>query len=287
MSAEEYFDMLGNGKKPYYRIRVGKNGMRISRIGSRTFSLRGKILERQPLKLRFLDVFSIRFAVLYLLLIVSVTVFQNFDVLAALSISVSVFTALYLAYKANGCENARALISDFGLTPVLDKPKYPIFYNYFYFYAIIILGLVYPAYLLLSRVFGMRHTTAVLLCLFSAAAVITLVAATRNVTEILIADREGIIRQNIFSAKDRLIYSAENIESVKVVNRDLKGREKLASFSFEIRIKPEALGRSESKFFKLKEKAVIYLPYNKINAEIIRQKVGIDAESTEYDEFYR
>jgi hypothetical protein len=212
---------------------------------------------------------------------------EELDIQTVLSLSAAVYTALYLASRVRRYETARMLIHDFELELVLDKSRYTIAYNYFYYYAVIAFFAIYPLYVLIKAVFGLPDLASILIAAGGALLVILYFAVTRNITELFFVDREGIMRQNIFFKKDKLVYSAENIESIKVVNKDLLGRDKDSSFSFELTIKDSALYRPESAFPRLKEKKVLYLPFNSYNGEIIRKKLGIDFVEDEYKEFYK
>jgi hypothetical protein len=273
-------------ERQYYNIRFGLSAFSIKRRGDRTFSIKGAVLENSPLKVKFRDVFAVSFAVLFAVLMVFTVIGEYLNVAAALSLSASVYTALFVAIKARASETARMLIHDFKLSPILDKDKYYIPYNYFYFYLIIIFFLVYPAYFFIDSIFNNAVTSAAI-AVGIAVAVIVYLAFTRNFTELFFIDREGIIRQNVFLGKDKLFYSAENIESVTVENKNLKGEEKEGAFSFEIKLKSGALYRSEGKFPRIKEKQVLYLPFNKMTAEIIKEKLGFDTDTFNYDEYYK
>jgi hypothetical protein len=273
-------------ERQYYNIRFGASAFTLKRRGDRTFSIRGAVLESSPLKVKFRDTFAISFAVLFAVLMVFVVIENYMDIPSALSLSASIYTALYVAVKARSNETARMLIHDFKLSPIIDKDKYYIPYNYFYFYLIIIFFLIYPAYFFLDAAVGNAGVSAPI-TIGTAVAAIVFLGYTRNFTELFIIDREGIIRQNIFFGRDRLFYSAENIESVTVENKNLKGVDKDDAFSFEIKLKNSALYRSEGKFPRIKEKQVLYLPFNKMTAEIIREKLGFDTDTINFDEYYK
>ncbi|MDR3263443.1 MAG: hypothetical protein LBT30_03955 [Clostridiales bacterium] len=289
LSAAEFTETYGSEarERMFYNIKLGASYVRIKKRGDRTFAMRGKILEKQPLKLNFIDSFAVRFAVLYTALIVCELVFANMDIAAAVLLSVSVYTALYVAGKVRSAETARALISDFKLKLVLDKDKYNIAYNYFYYYLIIIFFAIYPCYILLKDGLKLEAAPSIVISAAAAAAFVVWLVLTRNITELFFIDREGIIRQNIFIAKDKLVYSAADIESITVVNKDLRGADKETAFVFELKIKESALYRPEGKFPHIKEKDTIYLPFNKVTAEIIKEKLCFDVETFNYDEFYK
>ncbi|MDR2047611.1 MAG: hypothetical protein LBP79_06965 [Clostridiales bacterium] len=288
-SYAEFAEKYGEQAKErmFYYIKIGEKILTIKRRGDRTLALRGKIIETQPLRVAFIDTFAIRFGALYAALMFFVLLGGYMDVFAVVSLSVAVYTALFLASKTRGAETARMLANDFKLTPSLEKEKYYIPYNYFYFYLAIIFFLVYPVYFMLNAGFNVDGFISIVVTSAAALAAVVWLTFTRNFTEIFIADREGIIRQNIFLAKDKLFYSAESIESVTVRNKNIRGEDKEGAFCFEIVLKDGALYRPASKFPHIKEKKTIYLPFNKINAEIIKEKLGIDADAFNYDEYYK
>jgi hypothetical protein len=273
-------------ERQYYNIKFGASAFTLKRRGDRTFSIRGTILESSPLKVKFCDTFAVSFAVLFAILMVFVVIENYMNIAATLSVSAAVYAALFVAVKARANETARMLIHDFKLSPILDKDKYYIPYNYFYFYLIIIFFLIYPAYFFIDSAIGNAGMSAPIAVGIAVAAIVFL-AYKRNFTELFFIDREGIIRQNIFFGKDRLFYSSENIESVTVENKNLRGEDKGDAFSFEIKLKSGALYRSEGKFPRIKEKQVLYLPFNKMTAEIIKEKLGFDTDTINYDEYYK
>ncbi|MDR1940335.1 MAG: hypothetical protein LBQ40_06060 [Clostridiales bacterium] len=291
LSAEEFkakYSADGGGD-PRYSVGTGARFVRIKRRGYRygAFSAYGKIIEKEPLKLRFFDAFAVRFAVIYSLLIIFELFFDDMDAAAAALLSAAVFTALYVAAKFNSGETARMLINDFKFELVVEKERYNVPYNYFYFYLLIIYSLIYPAYVLTVSVFGLPEGTGLIITVAAAALATAALAATKNFTELFFIDREGIIRQNVFVARDKLFYSANDIESVTVVNKDLKGRDKETAFSFEIKIKEKALYRPANAFYRLKEKDTIHLPYSVLTAAVIKIKLGFDVDDKNYEEFFR
>ncbi|MDR2090238.1 MAG: hypothetical protein LBP62_01075 [Clostridiales bacterium] len=288
LSYAEFTEKFGENarERQFYNIKFGANAFSVKRYGDRTFAIRGKIIENTPLKITFRDVFAIRFAALFVILMVFVVINKYMTAPTAASLSAAALTALFTAAKARANETARMLIHDFKLSPVLDKDKYYILYNYFPFYLIIIFFLIAPAAALVDSILHNMNVSAPV-ALGIAIAAIAYLCVTKNFTEIFIVDREGIVRQNVFISKDKLFYSAENIESITVENKNLKGEEKEGAFSFEIKLKENALYRPESKFPKIKEKRGIYLPFNKMTAEIIKEKLGFDTDTVNYDEYYK
>ncbi|MDR1906097.1 MAG: hypothetical protein LBQ27_04170 [Clostridiales bacterium] len=270
----------------FYGVNFKPGYVRIKRHGDRTFSMRGRVMESAPLKLGFTDTFSVRFAVVFMVLMAVIVIDGSLNIFAALSVTVSAMTALYVAGKVHGFETARVIINDFKLKLVLNKDKYYIAYNYFYYYLVIIFFLIYPAAVLFQS-FKLSLDMSLIISVIVAVIVIAWLVLTRNFMELFIIDREGMTRQNIFVKKDKLVYSAADIESITVENKTLKGIDKDGAFSFAIKIKPEALYGKKGNFLRLKEEQIIYLPFNKVTSEIIKEKLDFDIEAAYYDEFYR